>query len=70
MIRFVICVDVEAEDVDEAYAMLYDAMKAVDRKGVEWESTDEVYGSNGEAIPEERIVEARMKKIQQIRHIP
>ncbi len=63
MIRFVICVDVEAEDVDEAYAMLYDAMKAVDRSGVEWESTDEVYGSNGEAIPEDRVAAARAKKV-------
>lgn len=63
MFRFVICVDVEAKSLEEGYSKLYDSMKRGLSEDVEWESTDEVFNSDGVLVHKESIVKARMKKI-------
>lgn len=40
MIRFVICVDVESEDLTTAYGKLFDGMKS---SKLNWDSSDEWY---------------------------
>ena len=45
MIRFVICVDVEEDDVAKAYGLLRDGMK---QSTLGWESTDEWYKPGGD----------------------
>jgi hypothetical protein len=57
MIRFVICVDVDKEDVTEAYKELHHGMTMSD---LEWESTDEWYTPDGGQGLEEAIEAARM----------
>ncbi len=63
MYRFVVCVDIEAENLPEAYEKLLGRMNAND-----WESTDEVYGPDGEEIGEERFSQARAK-VTEIPHV-
>jgi len=57
--RFVVCVDVEEDNLELAYKALYQAMGQLP-DGVEWESTDEVYGPDGGELGEEEIQAARM----------
>jgi len=45
--RFVLCVDVEADSLEEAYNKLYEAMKL---QPFGWETTDEAYSSDGEQV--------------------
>jgi len=55
--RLIIAVDVEADDLEEAYAIAYRAMAAT---GLGWESTDEGYGPDGNAIDEAEMSAARL----------
>ena len=61
-IRIVICVDIEKDTPEEAYSELYDRMGRI-AKGdmLEWESTDEWFGSDGEPMDERAVSEARMR---------
>ena len=59
MYRFVVCVDIEAENLPEAYEKLLGRMNAND-----WESTDEAYGPDGEEIGEKRLSQARAKVLE------
>jgi hypothetical protein len=43
--RFVVCVDIPADNLRQAYNGLLDRMNAND-----WESTDEVYDLEGDAV--------------------
>jgi hypothetical protein len=54
MYRFVVCVDVEAKNLPDAYAGLLQRMNAND-----WESTDEAYDPDGEEIDEDELAKAR-----------
>jgi len=63
MYRFVVCVDIEAENLPEAYEKLLGRMNAND-----WESTDEVYGPDGEEVGEEKFAQARAK-VMEIPHV-
>ena len=60
--RFVICVDLDAPDVDAAYKRLYKTMGEVERRSagdVQWESTDENY-CEGEEISPDAMQKSRM----------
>ena len=50
MYRFVICIDVLGDTLLEAYGQLRSRMNAND-----WESTDEVYDSDGEQVEYEEL---------------
>ena len=63
MYRFVICVDVEEQELPAAYAKLYDAMKQISSPQLEWESTDEAYGEDGQEIDPIVLQNARMMKL-------
>jgi hypothetical protein len=77
--RFVICVDVclgdeegkpeeQAEDLKKAYAYLYKLMGQVEVNSlqqVQWESSDEAYAPDGQAILEEALQAARMAVIEE-----
>jgi len=52
--RFVACIDLTAESLEKAYAILHGALKEL-----EWESSDEAY-EDGEEIPPEDLQQARM----------
>lgn len=59
--RIVICVDIHAETLKEAYGKLYDSMKQPEGSDLDWESTDEWFDDEDGALgtPEE-LQEARM----------
>jgi len=52
MFRFVICVDIPADSLKEAYIKLYNKMA---ESGLEWESSDEAYDDAGEQISEKDL---------------
>lgn len=57
-VRIVVCVDIDATTAPEAYAKLYDAMRLLP-EGMDWESSDEWYGPDGEALSQDAIDDAR-----------
>ena len=57
--RFVVCIDIDSDDLKEAYLLLYDQLV---KTGVDWETTDENYNADGERIPECDMQAARTKK--------
>ncbi len=63
MYRFVVCVDVDADDLPEAYAGLLQRMNAND-----WESTDEAYAPDGEQIDKDELTRAR-ESVLEIPHV-
>jgi len=58
--RFVVCLDVEADSLEEAYSELYTSMGKVDRSSFQWESTDEAFDPDGNPVTPEEVQEARM----------
>ena len=61
--RFVICVDIEAEDLYEAYSTLYDRMAIIwEEKILDWESSDENYDEEGKILDPDDVQKARMAK--------
>ena len=62
--RLVLCVDVEAENLDEAYETTYDKMSSLSSPDFEWESSDEAYGEGGEQINEDDLQAARMRGLE------
>lgn len=59
--RFVVCVDVEAEDLEAAYSKLLDRMS-----GNDWESSDEAYNPDGIEIPLSSLNEARLNVLSKL----
>jgi hypothetical protein len=59
MIRIIVAIDVDTDDPTEAYRVV-DAVLDKDL-GIEWESTDEWYGDDGEPMDEDEISAIRMK---------
>ena len=57
--RFVICVDVEADGLKEAYRSLYKHMGLLP-EDMEWESTDEWYDEDGEQGDPDVLQDVRM----------
>ncbi len=53
--RFVVCVDVEAEGLDEAYELLHAQMA-----GRVWESSNEAYDPRGNRVDEDELAGVRM----------
>ena len=64
--RLVICLDVEASSLEEAYSIVYDKMKTLDCEEFQWESTDEAFDPDGDPIDEEELVKARLAKFDQV----
>lgn len=63
MFRIVICCDVEAKTAVSAYRKLFAAMRDVEDQteaSIQWESTEEWYTPDGDTIPEETILGARL----------
>lgn len=63
MYRFVICVDIEAGSLEAAYRELLARMGEVERiseGNVQWESSDEVYTPDGDAVDIDELSEMRM----------
>lgn len=60
MYRFIVCVDVEAGTLEEAYRRLLQRMNAND-----WESSDEAYGPDGEPIPKSLLDAARLRVLDE-----
>ena len=58
--RIVTCIDIEASSLEEAYEKLYLQFKTLP-KGMEWESSDEAYGPDGEEVEPDELQAARMK---------
>jgi hypothetical protein len=48
--RIVVCIDLDTDQLDTAYQQVYDAMG---RTGLDWESSDEWFYSDGSEIPEQ-----------------
>ena len=65
MFRFVICLDVEADSLEEGYSKVYDTMGRISCREIDWISTDEVFDPDGESVPADAIQAARMKKIDE-----
>jgi hypothetical protein len=65
--RFIIAVDIDADDLKSAYGKLYHFMGqrgpgvGWDRKDLDWESTDENYDDDGEEIDPDVMQKARME---------
>ena len=65
--RFVICVDVDADDLKSAYGKLFrfmgvkQAPVGINRSDIDWESTDENYDDDGEEIDPDVMQAARME---------
>lgn len=60
MITICVSIVVDTDDPVEAYTKTYNELAKIDPKVAEWESTDEWYGPDGEAMDEDDISEARM----------
>lgn len=59
--RIVVCLDVEARSMAEAYRRVYRRMKKVDCDNFEWESSDEWYDPEANALEPGDVQEIRMK---------
>lgn len=58
--RFVVCIDVDAEGMTEAYGKLHEGLSVVNFEGYEgWESTDENFDEDGELVPPETMQQHR-----------
>ena len=55
--RLVVCIDIEADSLTEAYRKIHQTMTDT---GLEWESSDEAYDTEGEEISPEELSAARM----------
>jgi len=60
--RIVVCIDIDADSTEDAYGKVYTAMGLLERENedIEWESSDEWYGPEGNPIPEEDVQAACM----------
>jgi hypothetical protein len=65
-IRIIVALDVEAKTPEDAYKKLYDALPLLHPRGIDWESTDEWYGTDGEALTEEAVSAARLRVLSRI----
>jgi len=62
MVRIVVCLDCDTDDPAEAYAIV---RRILNRDiGIEWESSDEWYDSEGEAISEKEISRIRLQVLE------
>ncbi len=62
MTRFIVCIDIDEDDLTEAYAKLWEAMNTAERQHRFWEgfeSTDEAFGPDGEQIDVDVLHAAR-----------
>ena len=63
--RFVVCIDVEANSPKFAYERIYHAIAKLPT-GISWESSDEAYDGNGQAIDEDVLSAARTAVLYKI----
>lgn len=62
--RLVVCLDVEAESLKDAYGRVYEAMGKLP-EGFDWESSDEAFDPEGELIDVNDLGRARMEYIDE-----
>lgn len=75
--RWVVCIDINAQSLEESYGHVYNLMKELkkDSKNLtyeDWESTDEVYDPEGGQIDPDVIQKAResfLSKVEEIEEI-
>lgn len=63
MYRFVVCIDIEAGNLEGAYSRLCAAMGKVEvstQGSIQWESTDEAYDPDGFEVDADKLSDARM----------
>lgn len=68
--RLVLCLDVNAGSLEEAYRKAYETMNDVCAKSdntLEWESTDEAFDAEGEPVSPETMQDARMTVFANLR---
>ena len=58
--RIVVALDVEASSIAEAYRKVYQTMRTVDCDSFQWESTDEWFTPDGEALEPDDVQSIRM----------
>jgi len=58
--RLVVCLDVDAKDLKEAYRKVYLEMKKVDAVDFQWESSDEWFEPGGDLGDPDKLQGARM----------
>lgn len=61
--RIVVCIDLDTDQLDEAYRQVYNTMG---RTGLDWESSDEWFYDDGGEIPEFIVSAARLKVLDAI----
>jgi len=62
MIRFVICVDVDEDNLKAAYLKLATELSKI--PSIEWESSDEAYDDDGEEIDPDILQDIRMRVLK------
>jgi len=67
--RLVVCIDIEADSLQEAYGKLWRGMAPTVFEDA-WESSDEWYGSDGEPGTEEELSDARSAFFQTLPEEP
>lgn len=64
--RLVVCIDVEADSLKDAYGKVYEAMGQLP-EGLDWESSDEAFDPDGAEIGPKKLQEARMAYLDSVR---
>lgn len=60
--RIVVCVDIDADDLTDAYRQLFKGMAGLcGITGFDWESSDEWYAEDGQRIEEDALTAVRMQ---------
>lgn len=65
-VRIVVCLDVNLDDAREAYKLLHDVLNPLAESGIEWETTDEWFDSEGEPIDEDAVMALRSTALEQL----
>jgi hypothetical protein len=64
--RLVVCIDVSAESLVDAYRIVYGMMgDACRERDADWESTDEAYDPDGNALAASHLQEVRRQVIME-----
>ena len=64
--RLVVCIDVDAASLKEAYGKVYEALAKLP-EGFDWESSDEAYGPDCEEIMPPQVQIARMAYLDTVK---
>lgn len=65
-VRIVCCIDVDTDDPIEAYKQVHHVLNPLASKGIEWETTDEWFDSEGEPIDKDTVMALRSTALEQL----